>query len=150
MYVLPSVTFICALTVRLKPIDFIVFHCFCCHCSKLHVHHSIETSAMLWLNIRIWYPCIMLQSRHTDQWQIHSVVCLWSDLAAGVSIYAYCESTVSKAYAFITQVVTLILKSVYEFQNIPLVIKNRFFVIRNILWCFSCLRTHISSLRPLE
>ena len=70
-----------ALKICLKPINFNI-HSFCCHHNKLRVYHSIEMSAILWLNIWIWYSRVMLLRARTNEWQIHSiaVVCFWSSL----------------------------------------------------------------------
>jgi len=81
MNLLQTVTRISALKICSEPIDFSI-HSLCCHHSKLRVHHSIEMSAILWLNIWIWYSRVMLLREHTNEWQIHSiaVVCFWSSL----------------------------------------------------------------------
>jgi hypothetical protein len=70
-----------ALKICLRPIDFNI-HSLCCHHCKLRVHHSIEMSAILWLNIWIWYSRVMLLRARTNEWQIHSiaVVCFWPNL----------------------------------------------------------------------
>lgn len=70
-----------ALKICLRPIDFNIHSLYCHHC-KLRVHHSIEMSAILWLNIWIWYSRVMLLRARTNEWQIHSiaVVCFWPNL----------------------------------------------------------------------
>jgi hypothetical protein len=80
MNILRTLTHISALKIYLEPIDFSI-HSLCCHHSKLRVRHSIEISAILWLNIWIWYSRVTLLRARTNEWQIHSiaVVCFWSN-----------------------------------------------------------------------
>jgi hypothetical protein len=81
MNIFRTVTRIGALKICLKPMDFSI-HSLCCHHSKLRVHQPIEMSAVLWLNIWIWYSHVTLLRARTNEWQIYSiaVVCLWSSL----------------------------------------------------------------------
>jgi len=109
MNTLRTVTRTGALKICLKPIDFNI-HSFCCHHSKLRVYHCIEMSAILWLNIWIWYSRVMLLRAHTNEWQIHSiaVVCFWSNLTTDLRDLSH----VWKPSALITCVVALIMINV--------------------------------------
>jgi hypothetical protein len=90
MNILRTVTRIGALKICLEPIHFSI-HSLCCHHSKLHVHHSIEMSAILWLNIWIWYSRVMLLRARTNEWQIHSIaaVYFWSSLTTDLRDLSY-------------------------------------------------------------